>query len=357
MWPTKASVSAAGKLYDVLPAFRFNFDHHKWISVTGVLSPSPPTVSQPPPPVSLASTPPPDSSCCCLSPLQRKGTARNDSLSSEVLFSDEEKSQWLRFDDLKDDGSQFSLVTWNVWFDSFMFGRRCQEMFAILRKLNPDFICFQEVTSNFVSLICKEEFVRESYFVSDVNGNTVQNYGTMMLSRYALDSFHRFNFESSAQGRSLLAAPFSFASESAFVVSTSHLESISKYAPLRIEQLEKSFELLDSTSNAVMCGDFNFCQDWKENSHIRAEYVDLWQHLRGDEPGYTMPPRGTFKAWRPDRILLKSDADAILPLEIMKIGTEPIDYPELNEKEKSTFVLTPSDHHGLFAKFSLNLGR
>jgi endonuclease/exonuclease/phosphatase family metal-dependent hydrolase len=304
-----------------------------------------------------------DLSCWCINKKISGASANlpksvsHGNLSSAIeVFDEDEKAKWPKFDNEMKDGFQFTLLTWNVWFDSFMFERRCKEIFTIIRKFNPDFVCFQEVTRNFINLMCKEEFVRETYFVSDVDGRTVSPYGTLILSKYELDCFHQFSFERSEQGRSLLAAPFMFHRDTSetLVVSTSHLESIGRNAPVRIEQLGISFKILETVPNGILCGDFNFCQDWKENSHIPDSYEDLWHNLRPEEFGYTMPPNGRFKAWRPDRVLLKSESKLISSVEICKIGTEPIEYPDMTEGEKEVFVLTPSDHHGLFAKFIIN---
>ncbi len=47
----------------------------------------------------------------------------------------------------------FSLLNWNVWFDSLQFSTRVEHIFAECEKLMPNIICFQEVTVRFVKML------------------------------------------------------------------------------------------------------------------------------------------------------------------------------------------------------------
>jgi tyrosyl-DNA phosphodiesterase 2 len=107
--------------------------------------------------------------------------------------------------------------------------------------------------------------------------------------------------------------------------------------------------------NVVLMGDFNFCASWQnENDRIDPAYHDVWELLRGNEPGYTEDTtinqmryliKGKHKQVRFDRILSKGftreSGWAATAIELL--GTEAIT-PEL------PFVF-PSDHFGLLASF------
>jgi len=81
-------------------------------------------------------------------------------------------------------------------------------------------------------------------------------------------------------------------------------------------------------------GDFNFCSRWKEeNDNIRADYIDLWAHLQGDNPGYTEDTkinemlhsrRRDDKQVRFDRIILRDKTKQWTPESIDIIGTTQI---------------------------------
>jgi tyrosyl-DNA phosphodiesterase 2 len=230
-----------------------------------------------------------------------------------------------------------------------MFEKRVFEILRILRNSSADFVCLQEVTKRFVDIVCKDSWIRETYCVSDVDGSTVHPYGVMMMTKHNVEQFYNFAFEESMMDRSLLVAVY----DDQFAVSTSHLESLGYNMNARIEQLRLSTEVLQSIDHSVFCGDFNFCSDWMENSHIPEDFKDIWPHLHPQDNGFTMPESGRFSAWRPDRILLRSVQSSIIPLEITRIGETPLDYPEIPAKERSRCVLTPSDHQGLYCKLKI----
>lgn len=79
------------------------------------------------------------------------------------------------------DLSSFSLLTWNVWFDKKKQTERANEVFKEVEKLSPDFICFQETTKIFLSLVASNQFIRNTYSISDINGETFTSYGVVFL--------------------------------------------------------------------------------------------------------------------------------------------------------------------------------
>lgn len=247
---------------------------------------------------------------------------------------------------------QVTLITWNVWFDKFMFDKRVAEIIRIIVEKDADLVCLQEVTPRFVQFLCKDEEIRKKYVLSDVDGASVNPYGVLMMSKFKVDAFHNFAFPESGMGRSLLCSVFQLeGKESKFAITTSHLESLDYNSNSRIEQMRLSFEILSTFKHSVICGDFNFSSEWLENSHIPSDFIDIWPHLHPEESGFTMPECGRFSAWRPDRILLSSTQ--IIAEEIERIGFDPLDYPEITPRERSRCVLTPSDHQGLYCKFKV----
>jgi hypothetical protein len=67
-----------------------------------------------------------------------------------------------------------------------------------------------------------------------------------------------------------------------------------------------------------------------------------------------MPKTASFKAWRPDRILLKSDKWK--PLAINRVGdftVPPYEHEPLTMIENDRIVRTPSDHFGLTCVISI----
>jgi tyrosyl-DNA phosphodiesterase 2 len=128
-----------------------------------------------------------------------------------------------------------------------------------------------------------------------------------------------------------------------------HLESSPDATTLRLTQLDIVLPSLLGAPHAVLMGDFNFDPAQQaEQSRVEERYLDLWNALRGDAPGYTedtdvnrmrLIHKGKEKRARYDRILLHSMSPGWVPSVIRRIGTEPIsnEHPEI----------FPSDHFGL----------
>ena len=59
-----------------------------------------------------------------------------------------------------------SVLTQNVWFDSYRQAERYQVIMRILEQSDADFICLQEVIKDFSDLIFSQKWVQDKYFVS-----------------------------------------------------------------------------------------------------------------------------------------------------------------------------------------------
>jgi tyrosyl-DNA phosphodiesterase 2 len=127
--------------------------------------------------------------------------------------------------------------------------------------------------------------------------------------------------------------------------------------------------------NSIVCGDFNLCGTWDENRIIPSDYIDLWSLLHPDLPGWTEDTQinkmryaasgGRHKQVRFDRILchhhVSADGGDILgkslqPESIELVGIRPIDDDDDGNDNggdnNNSDPLWPSDHFGLFARFS-----
>ncbi len=240
-----------------------------------------------------------------------------------------------------------SIVTWNIWFGTFQFEKRYQEICRILCDLSPDFICLQEVTKLFIIHITKQEWVKKEYYISDCNGSSFESYGVFMLCKYPSIRVCLHQFPNSFMNRNLLTMEID-----ELIIATTHLESLDFNRQKRIEQLEFSLDLLKDTKKmCVFCGDFNFGDKNAliENTMIeKFTFVDAWCVLNKDTDGFTMPATMEWKSWRPDRILFSPNSRL---LTISKIGIDDILYDVSIKFENHP--KTPSDHYGLFCTFRI----
>lgn len=244
--------------------------------------------------------------------------------------------------------SELSFITYNVWFESHNFKNRINALFLIFEKYQPDFICLQEVTQEFINGLIVQNFIKENYFIS---GNFKNGYDVLMLSKYPV-KFYVHNFKSRMGRKLLIAETFYLKNNEIFplLVGTSHFESLNN-APFRKIQLEDSFNILNTSKTSLLMGDFNFDPSWEQEQKVLdISYSDSFQvwkeHNSLDIEGFTMPKNKMFPAWRPDRILFKN-----LSLDYFEIlGVDPIEQ-ELGNCYAE--VYTPSDHYGLFSKYTL----
>ena len=247
-----------------------------------------------------------------------------------------------------------TLATFNIWFDDYFAMERHQAIADILELHRPDFIALQEVTYTSLNLFLSQKWIQQEYFTTDFDGSTFSDYGVLLPSRIPPEVVKLIRLPS-FMGRDLLTIQINI-NGSTLSVAAVHLESMRSSSDIRGDQLETIFKTLKTVPNAVIMGDFNFCATWPdENDRIDLSYGDLWEVLRGDEPGYTEDTsinhmryqiKGKHKQVRFDRILLKTAnyGPGWTASSIELLGTRPIssEYPDV----------FPSDHFGLICRIT-----
>lgn len=268
-----------------------------------------------------------------------------------------------------------TVLTWNIWFDSYKFLERNREILNIVEAADPDIVCLQEVTKDFIVKCLSSWKYLSEYICSDnLDGSSIGHYDVMMLCKKKFRaSFERVPFPTS-MGRDLL---FSRLFEDKLAVGTVHLESLNSH-DVREEQMEICRRALGKYPSVILCGDFNFCSyrnyDIRkvplENdslARILTGYVDVWPFLNPREKGYTFNSDINCnilqsEVMRYDRILFRQESTrscVLEPRSIRIIGDHPI-VDEASEcrdrfstppRSKPVF---PSDHFGLIASFSIS---
>jgi tyrosyl-DNA phosphodiesterase 2 len=215
----------------------------------------------------------------------------------------------------------------------------------------PDLVALQEVCPDLLQALRAERWIADGYQLSDAVGTTLGRYGNVLASRLPIERLALRTLPS-IMGRRLLLADVRNG-EHAMRVGVVHLESTREMAGARVEQLRLAFAALESASDALLVGDFNFDAAWPENAALAARYVDVWPQLRPTEPGWTedddrnaMRRRGSSsKKVRFDRVLLRSDDARWAPEQVELLGTEPV-----SATRRDVFV---SDHFGIYATFEV----
>jgi endonuclease/exonuclease/phosphatase family metal-dependent hydrolase len=261
-----------------------------------------------------------------------------------------------RNNDLIFESFNFSIITWNIWFDSFNFNLRVKEILKILEYYHPDIICLQEVTILFKNFLYLNSFIKMNYYISD---NQINPYGVLILSHKRLKNqiqgFYEMKFIS-RMGRSLLIIHLKNGNED-ILIGTAHFESLYENWNYRVSQLKASFQVLDLFEYSFLVGDFNFDPEFNfsEEENIKKEkYQDAWLkwvNLKSIyERGETFPQEHDIPPTRLDRVYYSKNKNISLG-NFEMIGKKEIQVESLNE---NNLIRTPSDHKRLYLEFILN---
>jgi len=239
------------------------------------------------------------------------------------------------------------LVTYNIWFGDYYWEERLSALLELVRDCQPDVVALQEVTPGHLKRILATEWVRREFWVSDAQGSTLYPHGVLTLSRLPLNSLTLHELPSE-KDRKLLIAELGLGRQS-ICLGNLHLESSVSATPMRLAQLDRVLSSIQGARHRILLGDFNFDPVQEpEQARVDRHYLDLWEALRLDEPGYTedtdincmrLLHKNKEKQVRFDRILLQSESPGWRPESIRLIGTQPIS-PGLPD-------VFPSDHSGL----------
>lgn len=294
-------------------------------------------------------------------------------------------------------GFNFTVVTWNVWFDPHCAEERWRQLLGLALARDPDVICLQEVTPEFTRVLEADGRIAEGYTATEPGGFTnavgydvaiyIRRCHTVLATTaIALPS----DMERRCLAVDLVAQPPADArgkhEPCRLTVATVHLESIRYNGATRAKQLETILPQLRTGAHsrtaggvAVLCGDFNLCGTSKENRAIaEAEGVtDCWTAARPGDDGWTQDStvnRMLFastdkrKRMRFDRVLVVERAEqaAACPVAVAAadvLGTEPVQPPAstwFKWKGRSRWSLNEqvwaSDHFGVCTTFALGGG-
>lgn len=271
---------------------------------------------------------------------------------------DKDRHLWDKFenkyiDNNINDIQNFSIMTYNVWFDKHNYHNRRMALLEILKQKDASVVCLQEVIEPFIDYLKEDDFIKTNYYISD---SMLEPYNIVMLSKFPLRFYH-LTFPTN-QNRYLIIGEIKLRSKEiskSLVFSTSHFESLDN-ADFRKDQMMRTFKVINEFKNAFLLGDFNIDDKINRNemSNFDNLYTDSWKFWMTKNPklkeedGYTYYEDDTEPKQRLDRIMYGNYSDYELTnFEI--IGKNKI---KVDSNAKSSSVSTPSDHQGLFATFS-----
>jgi len=221
---------------------------------------------------------------------------------------------------------------------------RANVIFQMLEHANADFVALQEVEDWFLELLSRQKWAA-NYHTSDFGSGHAPG-GLLVLSKVPLASVAYYEktmpgqVEVDQRGRVLVVHPKMGKNKFALASTTLDWRS----GDNRALSMEFIFNVLNTTTNVVLMGDFNFDQNSQpETSQLPYNYEDVWQSLRPQHAGFTWDPTTNPAALKSDANSRPSRVDRML----VKAG--------FWEARKIQKIGSPaaSPHYGLLAQLEM----
>lgn len=230
-----------------------------------------------------------------------------------------------------------SFITWNIWFDELLRKERTKKIMEECLNHSPDFVAFQEVTSetSFIINSLKKDYHIIGYPLRQV-------YDTLILSKYACVDWRRYELPYSQMGRNLLIGEFN-CNDKNISVGTFHLESVFNNNIVKMNQLEY---IKSITNNVVLMGDTNFVVD-----EPVLGLVDVFEKIH--QP---LAFKYTYCGANNSNIRRKSYKSRLDRIYLKNIDCKVSSFFFLGEKPdvySNGKVICPSDHFGIFTSISI----
>jgi 2'-5' RNA ligase/endonuclease/exonuclease/phosphatase family metal-dependent hydrolase len=227
----------------------------------------------------------------------------------------------------------------------------------VIERADADIVCLQEITKPILACVLSCGLVRERYFVSDVDGDTVVPYGQVTLAKRMFET----SVLTLSSVKRVIGARMRIGAREVLLCNVHFPSSVGKNGAVRRHQQIGSVLSLaeqDAADHVLIVGDTNM-----EPGEAVTAFDDAWLSLgRTDEQGFTFDPernptakitsvRGVARRY--DRVLFKSRRGSILPTAGALAGTALIG-PQHYRAARRALPLCPSDHFALTITLSFS---
>ncbi len=218
-----------------------------------------------------------------------------------------------------------------------------------LRQCDADIIALQEVTPRLLEILLAEDWVHSYNISESPQGETLEWHGLLLLSRLP---FTLVEYRYSPRKR-VLVGKWLLNGKTLNVAAVHFTSDYNKNAlQVRLKQLNILLEYLNSQpGDCLIVGDFNARGNEQAEILTQNNFIDIWQTLHPDDPGYTFNPQAnplaelmslTKLAARLDRMVLRSYDRDWISRQIELFACNPV--PDTEGK------IYPSDHFGILTQ-------
>ncbi|MCC3422197.1 MAG: DUF504 domain-containing protein [Microcoleus sp. PH2017_07_MST_O_A] len=250
--------------------------------------------------------------------------------------------------------TRLKIVSYNVLSDLYESeltetAQRIPIIIEHLRQCDADIIALQEVTPRLLEKLLAEDWVQAYHISESPQGETLEWHGLLVLSRLP---FTLVEYRYSPRKR-VLVGKWLLNSKTLNVAAVHFTSDYNKNSEkVRYKQLNILLEYLNSQpGDCLIVGDFNAKDNEPAEILTTNNFIDLWQTLHPEDPGYTFHPQAnplaalmslTGLAGRLDRMMLRSQNRDWISRQIELFACNPI--PDTEGK------IYPSDHFGLLTQ-------
>jgi poly(A) polymerase len=250
--------------------------------------------------------------------------------------------------------TRLKIVSFNVLSDLYesqhtQTAQRIPIIIEHLRQCDADIIALQEVTPRLLEALLAENWVQAYHISESPQGETLEWHGLLLLSRLP---FTLVEYRYSPRKR-VLVGKWLLNGKTLNVAAVHFTSDYNKNAEkVRSKQLTILLEYLNSQpGDCLIVGDFNAKDNEPAEILTQNNFIDIWQTLHPEDPGYTFNPQAnplaalmslTGLAGRLDRMMLRSQNRDWISRKIELFACNPI--PDTEGK------IYPSDHFGLLTQ-------
>ncbi len=250
--------------------------------------------------------------------------------------------------------TRLKIVSFNVLSDLYESeltetAQRIPIIIEHLRQCDADIIALQEVTPRLLEKLLAEDWVQAYHISESPQGETLEWHGLLLLSRLP---FTLVEYRYSPRKR-VLVGKWLLNGKTLNVAAVHFTSDYNKNSEkVRSKQLTILLEYLNSQpGDCLIVGDFNAKDNEPAEILTQNNFIDIWQTLHPEDPGYTFHPQAnplaalmslTGLAGRLDRMMLRSQDGDWISRQIELFACNPI--PDTEGK------IYPSDHFGILTQ-------
>ena len=247
------------------------------------------------------------------------------------------------------------LATYNIWFDPQNILERSRLIIKEILQNTPfiDVIAFQEITPITLEYFLKSP-LNKLYNFSKTKLD--QSYDTLIIWRktFTLLNYYNFKFQNSKMGRGLelisLQNSLKDSYSETYLIGTSHLESEFKTNAVKLEQFNKSFQILQEYSKkhllTIFMGDTNIIQEHNNNFIVPDKWIDVFNIIN--------PPKNlkwTYDYQMNDNVSIKKKSRLDRIYYFQNTSMTPNSFSFLGQTPNNEGIY-PSDHFGVLTSFT-----